>query len=59
MPDPLIDAIEELPEGSKAPQIVADIYAMPDMTVEGKRALAGMFLAAYRVFVDEFRKESG
>ena len=48
----------ELPEQSKAPHIVAEIYAMPDMTQEGKRALAGMFLASYRVFVDEFRKET-
>ena len=58
MPDPLIDAIESLPPGSQAPQIIAAIYSMPDMTLDGKRALASMFLAAYRVFADEFKKEA-
>ena len=45
--EPLIEGIAEFPAGSCAPFVVAQIYRM-DMSAEGKRALASIFLAAYR-----------
>ena len=51
MADKLIEAIEELEPGSCAPAVVAAIYSMPDITVEGKRAVATIFLVAYKEFV--------
>ena len=51
MPDKLIEAIEELEPGSCAPAVVAAICSMPDLTLEGKRAVATIFLAAYKEFI--------
>ena len=53
MAEPLIEAVESLPPGSKAPEIVALIYSMPDLELKGKRAMAAMFLAGYRLFIEE------
>lgn len=44
----LIEAVEEYPAGSCAPNVVSIIYAMKDVSMEGKRAMAAIFLAAYR-----------
>ena len=51
MADKLIEAIEELSPGSCAPAVVALIYSMSNLTIESKRAMAAMFLGAYRGMV--------
>ena len=50
--DPLVAAVESLPIGSCAPSVVSQIYAMPNLSPEGKRALAVIFMASYRMMVD-------
>ena len=54
MADKLIEAVEELPPGSCAPHVVALIYSMRDMTPDGRRAMAAMFLGTYREMVKCF-----
>ena len=51
MADKLIEAVEELPPGSCAPAVVALIYSMANLPPESKRAMAAMFLGAYREMV--------
>ena len=46
--DGLIQAIERYAPGSCAPHVVALIYSMTDLTIQSKRAMAAMFLGAYR-----------
>ena len=47
MTHPLVAAVEQFPDGSCAPAVVAYIYQIEDLTRTAKRVLAVTFLAAY------------
>ena len=54
MADPIIEAAESVPHGSSAMAVVACIYSMHDVTLEGKRSMAAIFMASYRELAKDY-----